>query len=81
MRAGEAIVESRGISHASPGGLSALLMRFYMWLFGCWHTDMGRPITVGGETYRVCLDCGARRLFDTESWNTHGPYYFDTEGD
>jgi hypothetical protein len=37
---------------------------------------MGRPFTLAGETYRVCLGCGAHRRFDTESWNTYGPYYF-----
>ena len=26
--------------------------------FGCWHSNMGRPITAVGETYRACLDCG-----------------------
>jgi hypothetical protein len=28
---------------------------------GFWHTDMAQPVTPGGETYGVCLDCGARR--------------------
>ena len=45
--------------------------------FGCWHSNMGRPITTAGETYRACLACGARRRFDTESWTMHGSYYFE----
>ena len=76
MRAGEATIETRNISPASPNSPAALLAHFSARLFGCWHKDMGRPVTLGGETYRVCLDCGARRRFDTESWNTYGPYYF-----
>jgi len=47
--------------------------------FGCWHSNMGRPITAVGETYRACLDCGARRLFDAKSWTMNGPYYFENE--
>ena len=45
-------------------------------VFGCWHSNMSIPTTFGGETYRVCLDCGARRSFDAEIWTTYGPYYF-----
>ncbi len=52
------------------------LSDFFTRVFGCWHSHMGRPITGAGETYRTCLDCGARRLFDPESWMMHGPYYF-----
>ncbi len=47
--------------------------------FGCWHSNMGRPITAVDETYRACLDCGARRLFDAKSWTMNGPYYFENE--
>lgn len=45
-------------------------------IFGCWHLHMGWPITAGSKTYRACLDCGARRRFDPDSWTTHGPFYF-----
>ena len=45
-------------------------------IFGCWHLHMGWPITANRETYRACLDCGARRRFDWDSWTTHGPFYF-----
>jgi len=45
-------------------------------VFGCWHLNMSIPITSRGETYRSCIECGARRSFDTESWRTYGPYYF-----
>jgi len=44
-------------------------------VFGCWHRNMSRPFTRDGETYRACVECGARRRFDTERWETVGPYY------
>ena len=44
-------------------------------VFGCWHRNMSRPFTRDGETYRACVECGARRRFDTERWETVGPHY------
>lgn len=52
------------------------LADFFTRAFGCWHLQMGRPMTWAGETYRACLDCGARRSFDPEKWLMYGPYYF-----
>ena len=60
-------------------GRSQRFAEFFTRAFGCWHLNMGRPITAAGETYRAFLDCGARRRFDTESWTMHGPYYFENE--
>jgi hypothetical protein len=76
MHASEATVESRGVSQAALKSPAALLARSFGRLFGCRHSDMGRPVTLGGETYCVCLDCGARRRFDTDGWKMFGPYYF-----
>ena len=45
-------------------------------IFGCQHRDMSRPFSRQGETYRVCLTCGARRQFIESSWETSGPFYF-----
>jgi hypothetical protein len=45
-------------------------------VFGCWHMEMGRPQTQGGETYRACLGCGARRRFDPKSWEMCGEFYY-----
>lgn len=45
-------------------------------LFGCQHKEMSRPFSRQGETYRVCIACGARRTFDDKTWNSAGPYYF-----
>ena len=47
----------------------------YARIFGCWHREMSRPITRQRHTYRVCLDCGAHRTFDTEQWKMVGPYF------
>ena len=45
-------------------------------LFGCWHKDLSRPFTSKRTTYRACLDCGARREFDTRNFKTSGPFYY-----
>jgi hypothetical protein len=45
-------------------------------LFGCQHREMSRPFSRHGETYRVCISCGARRGFDEKTWNSTGRYYF-----
>jgi hypothetical protein len=50
----------------------------YRRVFGCWHLDMSRPFTREGNTYCVCLDCGARRNFDLKTWKMTGPYTLDT---
>lgn len=52
------------------------LGRWLAELFGCPHREMSRPFSRQGETYRVCINCGARRGFDDKTWNSAGPYYF-----
>lgn len=37
------------------------------WLFGCRHRNLSRAFTSSGETYKVCLKCGARLSY---SWKT-----------
>ena len=79
MRTGEASIVSRDTSRAgraNPRTPAALLASLLVRLFGCPHTHMGLPITLGGETYCACLDCGARRRFDTNSWGMRGPYRY-----
>ena len=44
-------------------------------IFGCRHKKMSSPITRDNQTYSTCLDCGARRRFDTMKWKLTGPYY------
>ncbi len=57
-------------------GLGAVLSRAAARVFGCWHREMSRPFTLGGQSYRACLDCGARRAFDTANWKMVGAYYY-----
>ncbi|HJU56303.1 MAG TPA: hypothetical protein VJ715_17095 [Pyrinomonadaceae bacterium] len=57
---------------------AGMLSRFVARVFGCWHREMSRPLTLGGQSYRACLDCGARRAFDTKSWKMVGAYYYDS---
>ena len=45
-------------------------------ILGCWHRRLSWPFTDDRETYRVCLSCGARRRFKTDSWQGTGGYYF-----
>lgn len=45
-------------------------------LFGCWHSEMSRPFSSDGQSYRVCVSCGARRQFNTGSWQTQGDFYY-----
>ena len=45
-------------------------------LFGCRHKEMSRPFTDQGQTYRTCLDCGARRQFNLRHWEMQGEFYY-----
>ncbi len=45
-------------------------------LFGCWHKDLGRPFSNGNETHRSCLQCGARKHFDSQTLKTSGPFFY-----
>ena len=45
-------------------------------LFGCWHKHLTRPISDKNMSYRACIDCGARKKFDTEDFRTSGPFYY-----
>jgi hypothetical protein len=41
---------------------------------GCWHSSMSWPVSAKGFSYQVCLGCGAKRLFDEESFRAFGPF-------
>jgi len=45
-------------------------------LFGCWHKRLTRPISDRNSAYCACLECGARKKFNTESFETSGPFYY-----
>jgi hypothetical protein len=58
-------------------GLMTKLMKGLTRVFGCWHREMSRPFTLRAESYRVCLECGAHREFDTKTWEMTGPFYYE----
>jgi hypothetical protein len=66
-----------GRTSARPKGLTAQLSNWLTRVFGCWHSEMSRPFTHDGESYRACLECGARRQFDATRWEMTGAYYYD----
>ena len=45
-------------------------------LFGCEHTNISRPFTAGGISYRTCLGCGARKQFNSETLVRFGSFYY-----
>ena len=63
-------------SSFSVGSLFAKLGGGITRLLGCWHTDMSHPISIQGQTYRTCLDCGAQRKFNLEKWEMQGSFYY-----
>ena len=44
---------------------------------GCWHGKMSWPVAMQEYTYQVCLSCGAKRLFDEETFSAFGPFRYD----
>lgn len=44
--------------------------------FGCEHKNISRPFVAGKISYRTCLQCGARRQFDNETFETFGDFYY-----
>lgn len=50
-------------------------------IFGCWHKKLSRPFTDNKGSYVVCIECGARKSFDTKSFKTLGNFYYAPIGD
>lgn len=48
-------------------------------LFGCHHSELGRPFTIHKNSYRACVRCGARRPFNTKTLETYGRFYFPVQ--
>lgn len=72
----EAVLEQAGIARSGfMKGRAGRVERVLRRVFGCWHRRMSLPFTRGGETYRTCVDCGARRRYDLEQWRMVGPFY------
>lgn len=70
------------LENHSYGGrkrLSTVALAVGNWIgevFGCQHRERSRPFSRQGETYRVCISCGARRRFDESTWNSTGRFYY-----
>ena len=77
MNAGQ-LVRTRliGGERAAGGGIVGKIGGSLNRLFGCWHSRMSRPFSSDGQSYRVCVSCGARRQFDIRSWETQGDFYY-----
>ena len=45
----------------------ALLLNACDLLFGCRHDKLSRVFTINRETYRLCLDCGAKFSYSMET--------------
>lgn len=77
MQTAQAIIEThyklvQTNASSQAGGVSSWLAK----VFGCWHKEMSRPFSIQGQTYRTCLDCGARRQFNLGNWEMQGDYYY-----
>jgi len=44
-------------------------------LFGCGHRNLSRPFSHESVAYRTCLQCGARKQFNTQTLETVGGFY------
>ena len=66
-----AVVNGWSLESARFSKIKSALKR----VFGCWHREMSLPFTRGNETYRTCVNCGARRRFDLERWTMVGEFY------
>jgi hypothetical protein len=65
LTAGDDLAEQR--HQYLLGGLMAIILTMFEYLFGCHHVHISRVFTVGGETYKVCCDCGAKFAYSMET--------------
>jgi hypothetical protein len=63
-------------SNVPANPASAAVAGWFTRLFGCRHKEMSRPFTDQGQTFRTCLDCGARRQFNLRRWEMQGDFYY-----
>ena len=61
---------SRTVSDSGNAQLP-LLQRILNRVFRCPHRHLGLPITLRGESFAACLDCGARVAYDLRSFGGH----------
>lgn len=46
------------------------LIAIFDFLFGCHHRRLSRVFTIGGRTYRVCCECGAKFKYSLADMST-----------
>ena len=44
-----------------------LLTSVFESLFGCRHSNLSRPFTIHGHTYKVCMDCSGQVFYSRET--------------
>ena len=85
MQAGQLMIESHTnvgqirTSFAVQGSVGSVFVAIVTRmnrLFGCWHSEMSRPFSSQGQTYRTCLSCGAQRQFNLKRWEMQGEFYY-----
>ena len=69
-------INAPGEGRAGAPSLTPIPNRWLSRLFGCRHRHMSPPFTWAEETYRSCMSCGARRLFDVARGRMTGAYYY-----
>jgi hypothetical protein len=74
--AGAIVKNQQNVVQMSSVSSNTGVTGFITKLFGCWHKEMSRPFSLYGQTYRTCLDCGARRQFNVETWEMQGDYHY-----
>jgi hypothetical protein len=60
-----------GVVATSLAGAALVALR------GCWHRKMSWPVAMQGCSYQVYLSCGAKRLFDENTFRAYGPFRYD----
>lgn len=74
MQTATAILQSQ--AQINPFSKNVAMPGWLARIFGCRHREMSRPFSERGQTYRSCVDCGARRQFNVERWEMQGDYYY-----
>jgi hypothetical protein len=75
----QAVIEQRLITDSAvekAPDFSGTKIGFLTRLFGCQHRRLTRPIADGKAAFMSCLECGARREFDTENFTASGPFHY-----
>ena len=66
-------MESPESTSAPVDGKRPLLERILDRVFRCSHRHQALPITLKGETFRICLDCGSHVPYSLKAWQPEKP--------